>query len=485
MTFFFYDVETSGTNPAYQRIMQFAGQRTDSDLKPLGTPINVLVKLSEDILPEPDAVLVHGITPQRAITEGLSEPEFLKLLEKEVFKPDTVVAGYNNIRFDDEFLRHTLWRNFYDPYEWQWKDGRSRWDLLDVVRMTRALRPEGMEWATTAEGRPTNRLTDITAANNIKLENAHDALSDIQATIELAKLIKQAQPKLFSYLLKLRDKRQVGKVIGYDIDNKRIVDNTPFLYTSGRYPSEHLHTTAAIALGPSPKDSNSVLVYDLRHDPRPFSSLGLKELSKRLFVPKEEREKRPPLPVKKLALNRSPAVSAIGVLDEESQKRINLKPETIEANLKRLAEARGFAQLVYDAYSSTPQRPETQDVEAQLYDGFINDKDKQTISQIRKSDGERLADWHPNFIDERLTPLLLRYKARNFPQSLSDKETIAWESWRANKLIEGFDKSVNFEKFAKRLQRLASDTKDETRRYLLEELQLYAESIAPPQLFDL
>ena len=189
-TFFFYDLETSGLNPREDRVMQFAGQRTDMDLNSLGDPISFLVKLPDDTLPSPYAVKVTGITPQQTQLDGLTEAEFAKFLAQEIFTPGTIATGYNNIRFDDEFIRHLFWRTFRDPYEWSWKDGRSRWDLLDVVRLTRALRPEGIKWPVDKDGKATNRLELITRQNKISHASAHDALSDVNALIGVTKLIK-------------------------------------------------------------------------------------------------------------------------------------------------------------------------------------------------------------------------------------------------------------------------------------------------------
>ena len=221
-TFFFYDLETSGLSAREDRIMQFAGQRTDMELNPIGEPYNLLVALSDDTLPSPDALMVTGITPQKTVDEGYSEAQFARILSDEIFTPGTIAVGFNNVRFDDEFVRHLLWRNFYDPYEWCWKDGRSRWDLLDVVRMTRALRPEGINWPVDENGEPTNRLELITRENGIAHENAHDALSDVDALIDVAKLIRDKQPQLFEYLLKIRDKKQVAQLVN-------LADKKPFV----------------------------------------------------------------------------------------------------------------------------------------------------------------------------------------------------------------------------------------------------------------
>ena len=194
-TFFFYDLETSGLNPREDRIMQFAGQRTDMDLNLVGEPVNILVKMSEDALPSPGAIMVTKITPQDTLRDGISEAEFARLAVEEIFIPNTIAVGYNTVRFDDEFMRALLWRNFHEPYEWEWKDGRSRWDILDVVRLTRALRPEGINWPVREDGVATNRLELITKLNDVSHEHAHDALSDVYATIAVARLIKEKQPK--------------------------------------------------------------------------------------------------------------------------------------------------------------------------------------------------------------------------------------------------------------------------------------------------
>jgi len=240
-TFFFYDLETSGLSPQEARVMQFAGIRTDMDLQPIGEPINVLVKLNDDVLPSPEALMVTNITPQQTQADGYKESEFARMLSEEVFIPDTIAVGFNNIRFDDEFIRHLFWRNFYDPYEWSWKDGRSRWDLLDVVRMTRALRPDGIKWPVDAKGVATNRLELLSSVNGLDHFKAHDALSDVEALIGVTKLIRQKQPQLYDYLLQLRDKKAVKQLV--NLDNKQ-----PFVYVSGRLDSEFNKATVAFPL---------------------------------------------------------------------------------------------------------------------------------------------------------------------------------------------------------------------------------------------
>jgi len=466
-TFFFYDLETSGLSGRDDRIMQFAGIRTDMDLQQVGEPVNMLVKLNDDTLPSPDALMVTGITPQQTVADGYSEAEFAKILVNEVFTPDTIVVGFNNIRFDDEFIRHLLWRNFYDPYEWSWKDGRSRWDLLDVVRMTRALRPAGINWPVDDKGQPTNRLELLASANGLDHVKAHDALSDVEALIGVTKLIRDKQPQLYEYLLQLRDKNEVKKLVNLDVKQ-------PFVYVSGRLDSDFNKATVAFPLTAS--SNGNVVVYDLRYDPTPFLKMSSKELAKKVYATWEERSKDDfeKLPVKELQYNRAPAVAPLGVLSgQDGWKAIGLSEEIITKHKSLLLSVPSFAENVRSVFENKQEYKKSSDPEAQLYDGFVTDVDKLRIESVRNADEKTLADFHPTFNDDRLPDLLLHYKARNFPRSLAEDEAVAWENWRAeriNRALPGFLKS---------LQRLSTTVSDDNKQFVLQELQLWAESIMP------
>lgn len=469
-TFFFYDLETSGLSARDARIMQFAGIRTTMELEPIGEPYNVLVKLNDDTLPSPEAIMVTGITPQQTQADGISEAEFAKLLVGEVFTADTIAIGFNSIRFDDEFVRHLLWRNFHDPYEWSWKDGRSRWDLLDVVRMTRALRPDGITWPVDAKGNATNRLELLAKENGVVHTKAHDALSDVEALIALTKLIKTNQPQLYAYLLEMRDKNKVKKLVNLD-------DKKAFVYTSGRYDAEYDKTTVAFPLT-SGKNGN-VVVYDLRYDPSLFVDQDVKELTKKLYAPWEERQAEGyiKLPIKELQYNRAPAVAPMGVLEQaDGWSRIHLDLLTIEKHKSMLLAAPHFAENIRTIFENKPEFKKSLDPEAQLYDGFVSDRDKLRVDTIRNATEQQLADFHPEFTDERLAPLLLHYKARNFPKILSEDEAKAWEVWR-NAHVQS-----QLPDFMKSLQQRAATEKDEHKQFILQELQLWAESIIPADI---
>ncbi len=380
-TLFFYDLETSGLNGRDDRIMQFAGRRTDMDLNPIGEPYNFLVAMNDDTLPSPYALMVTGVTPQKTLEEGYTEAEFARIFTDEIATPGTTIVGYNNIRFDDEFIRALLWRSYFDPYEWSYADGRSRWDLLDVVRMTRALRPDGIEWPI-IDGKPSNRLEALSKANGIVHENAHDALSDVDALIGVAQLIKQHQPDLYSYLYTLRDKNEIKKLVNLD-------EQKPFVYTSGRFASEFEKTTVALPIAEA--DYGNVYVYDLRHDPAEWLNKTKSEIASILNTPYKERgEDFKALPIKKLQYNRAPAVAPLGVLEQnDGWKRIGLDGETIQTHRKTLATSPGFIEIAKELLSKKPEYPALPEAENKLYDGFVENRDKLRMEAVRNATSRR------------------------------------------------------------------------------------------------
>ena len=466
-TFFFYDLETSGINPREDRIMQFAGQRTDFEFNPIGDPVNLFVRLDEDTLPSPYAIVTTNITPNDTRMDGLSEPELCKILQEEIFTPNTIICGFNSVRFDDEFIRYLFWRNFYDPYTWQYLDGRSKFDILDAVRMVRALRPEGINWpvaedSKTGEKKPTNRLELLTALNGITHEHAHDALSDIYATIAVAKIIHEKQPKLLDFLLKLRDKKQLLRFL--NATNLSVDSTTPFVYTSGHYSSKTNHTTVAIPIAPG-KNQN-ILVFDLRYNVEDILQ------AEKEFKPEEKVSRAGKKYqtwfdfskyVKELTPSKCPAVAPLSVLDVETTEpssngveefpvgttgwqKIKLEKAQMEKNLETLKNHPEFIERMRELFTRERNFDKLEEAEARLYDGFLNNEDRKQASVVPNLRANELADFHPLFQDERLDSLLLNYKGRNFPNALSQDEITKFEKYRAARIARqtpGFIQAMN------------------------------------------
>lgn len=473
-TFYFYDLETSGVSPSKDRIMQFAGQRTTLALEPIGEPDNIIVALAADVLPSPDAVLVHGITPQQSIAEGITEAEFLRYFHKHIAQSGTIFLGFNTVRFDDEFMRFTNYRNLYDPYGWQWEDGKSRWDLLDVVRMTRALRPEGINWPFDANCKPTNRLELLSSLNNIEHSNAHDALADVLACISLARLIRSKQPKLFDYLLNIRDKKQVKNLI---------LSGDAFVYCSGKYSGDYEKTTVVHTICEHP-DKRGALVYNLRVDPSPYLNMTSDQLVEAWQLDWDDPKR---LPVKTLKYNRCPAVAPLSVFDEDSQKRLKLSLKNIEEHQKLLIHsdlATALSQAVQklDMQRQTRLLETEHDVDASLYDAFINNHDKKLLEKAHQSEPENLSAEQLNFQDNRLKVLLPLFKARNFPKSLSNSEQKDWQK-HIDEVFQVNNSEGRLGQFMSRIEELKKTAKTKRDLYLLEELELFGLSLIPSDSF--
>jgi len=427
-TFYWYDFEATGTDPRRDRPLQVAGVRTDEELNEIGEPLCIDCRLPADVLPHPMACLITGIGPQRAAA-GLPEPEFIHRLHEQMIVPGTCTAGYNNLRYDDEMTRFTLYRNFHDPYAREWQGGNSRWDLLDALRAAHALRPEGIVWPQ-HEGFTSLRLELLTAANGIEHGQAHDALADVRATIAMARVLRQAQPKLFDYLLGLRSKHQVSSLI--DLQQPR-----PLVHVSGRFGRERRGLGLVLPLAWHPQNRNALIVYDLASDPNLLTDLSADQLRERLYLRREdlpEGESRPGL--KLVHINKCPFLADTKVLRAEDISRLELDMPALLRNADRLAEwrTRGEAKLHEVYQAAAGMQGFADDAEAQLYDGFISDSDRRLLTMIREADAGILAATQWPLRDQRLVDMLPRYRARNFPESLSAAEQAQWDAYCRKRL---------------------------------------------------
>jgi exodeoxyribonuclease-1 len=471
-TLYWHDYETFGADPRRDRPAQFAGVRTDEALHEIDEPLVIYCKPARDFLPHPEACLLTGITPQLAAERGLLESEFIARIHTELAQPNTCGTGYNSVRFDDEVTRFTLYRNFYDPYAREWQQGNSRWDIIDLVRMTYALRPHGIAWPQHEDGQPSFRLEDLVAANGIAHESAHDALSDVRATIALARLLRAQQPRLYDWLFQLRDKRKAAAQLDLNTHN-------PVLHTSRMYPAKTGCTTLVIPMTLEPGNNNSVLVYDLRHDPDMFLPLDHNELSRLLFTRSEDLPSgMQRLPVKSVKINKCPALAPRNTLTADAAERIELDLDACHRHWQKLCAESSFFQRVATAYTSHVFAPSS-DVDVALYDGFLNNADAALSAQIRHTSPNELAKARFDFQDRRLTELLFRYRARNWPETLSESEMQRWEQLRLQRLTQENDSgNLVFAEFSKQVVALlAKHEANEQEKRLLNELLLWGEQL--------
>ncbi|SEQ83516.1 exodeoxyribonuclease-1 [Nitrosomonas sp. Nm51] len=467
-TLYWHDYETFGANPRADRPAQFAGVRTDEALNEIGKPLVIYCKPPRDILPQPAACLITGITPQLTDTQGLPESEFIDKIHTELVRPGTCGSGYNTLRFDDEVTRHTLYRNFFDPYAREWQNGNTRWDIIDLVRMTYALRPSGIEWPQREAQQekqtehdvvnlvPSFRLEDLTAANGIMHGAAHDALSDVRATIGLARLLHNRQPRLYHWLFQLRYKRRAVELLD-------VARHTPVVHSSRMYPAKTGCTTLVMPLAVETDNQNSFLVYDLRHDPEEFLDLDIAALSQLLFtrtgdLPDGARR----LPVKSVKVNKCPALAPRNTLNAQAAEHIEIDLGSCQRHWQKLAghcAQTDFAQRIALAYGSKTYEL-TGDVDLALYDGFIDQADVPLLAQIRRSSPQELAQARFDFHDRRLPELLFRYRARNWPATLSLEDTQRWQRLRRQRLLQTPGNDLTLDAYRAQIASLRHDNAD-------------------------
>lgn len=426
-TLYWHDYETTGADARRDRPLQFAGLRTDLDLNPIEEPTVVYCRPPADVLPAPVACAITGITPQRAERDGVCEAEFAAAVLEELARPGTCALGYNSLRFDDEVTRHLLWRNLYDAYAREWRDGNSRWDVIDVFRLARALRPEGFEWPDHESGLPSFRLEDLARANGIE-HDAHDALADVQATIELTRRLRAAQPKLYDWAFSRRDKRSAADLL--------MPGGEPVLHVSEKYGSARGCIAPVVALAEHPSNRNGMIVADLAGDIGPLLEWDAGALAHALFTPAAERDADAPwIPLKVVKLNAAPVLAPMATLSGEAAERLGIDTEHTRDVLQVLRETADLASRVREVFA--PPTAEPGDVDVALYDGFVPDADRDRMDAVHRRAPEELATFEPGFVDARLQEMYFRYRARNWPATLSAAEAERWRGLRATRLLEG------------------------------------------------
>ncbi len=439
-TLLWYDYETWGATPSEDRIAQFAAIRTDLELNELEAPINLLCKPDCDTIIDPVAVTITGLSPLELAKTGLTEWDFATEIEKHFIRSGTCSAGYNTIRFDDECTRFLFYRNLIDPYAREWKNGNSRWDLLDVMRMAHALRPEGINWPAHDDGSPSFKLEDLTTANGLSHEQAHDAVSDVQATIALARLLKQHQPKLFEYAFSLRSKHEVRKHLD-------LIHRKPHLHFTGKIAARESCLGVEVPLMVHPERSNEVIVVDIRQDPSWLLEHDSETIRSWLYSKTEDlpdNVQRPGL--RTIHLNRSPMVAPIALLDQTAAERLNVNLAEIQQHAEFVQQHSEFNRLALDIFSTGREDKPALEPEQDLYSGFIDDHDRNILNSMRKDKIKKnhwLDETH-QLHDSRLPSIIENVLARHFPNKMNDNQL---QQWTANR-HKMFESGIIDEKLA-------------------------------------
>ncbi len=472
MSFYWYDFETFGADPFRDRPAQFAGIRTDENFNPIGDPLVIYCKPANDFLPQPDACLITGITPQLAESKGVCEAEFIARIHQEFSEPNTCVVGYNSIRFDDEVTRNCLYRNFYDPYAREWQNGNSRWDIIDMVRLTRTVRQEGIEWPNHEDGRPSFKLEQLSVANHIEHAAAHDALSDVWATIGLAKLIREKQPKLYEYVYQNRNKTKLEQQLN-------LREKKPLLHISAKYSAERGCGAVVIPVARDKTNKNAIYVYDLNVDPEPMLGLNSEQIRERIFTAADQLpEGVARIPLKAVHINKCPVLVPVSLVSDTVAQRLDLDVERCMANRQQIMQSADLEQKVAEVFGRSFQ--EQSDPDLMLYSGgFFSHQDRQLMERIRCVTPDQLKEFREPAQDQRIPEMLFRYRARNFPETLDLEEQQIWKEYRTARITQAdAGASIALEEYHARIETLRGDhADDQAKLALLDQLEQYAAQV--------
>ncbi|RPG49921.1 MAG: exodeoxyribonuclease I [Gammaproteobacteria bacterium TMED1] len=426
-TFFWYDLETTGLDPLIDRPLQFAGVRTDIDLTPIESSVNIFCLPGNDVLPNPEAILVTGLSMSRLSSIGSNEVEFCRRIMSAFSVPETCVVGYNSLSFDDEFVRQMCYRNFCDPYAREWRGGNSRWDVINMFRMAYALRPGGIEWPRDEAGLVTFRLEELTKANGIEHRDAHDAVSDVLATIALTKLLRKCQPRLFEFLYALRKKDRVAQILNF-------ADKKPIIHVSPLYGARRSCVGIILPLCKHPRNPNGFICYDLSFNPTEMINSTATELDQILFSTLENwKQGSKYKPLITLYKNRCPAIAPLTSMTNEDMIRLGISFSECLDHMRQIQNSNGLSEKIKTVFSERTFQVEY-DPDKMLYQGdFFGDHDRSLMDQVHKLHPDQLQNIEGQFEDERLNKMLFRFRARNYPNILSAEEEVRWNSYRMDR----------------------------------------------------
>jgi exodeoxyribonuclease-1 len=464
ITLLWHDYETWGADPRQDRPAQFAALRTNTELEETGDPIMLYCRPGDDFLPHPEAAMLTGISPQETAAQGVNEASFFRKINAVFSQPGTCGVGYNSLRFDDEVTRFGFYRNFIDPYAREWQNGNSRWDIIDLMRMAYALRPEGINWPHKEDGRVSFKLEALTTANGIAHHGAHDALADVRATIALARLIKERKPRLYAYFFNLRSKHEAGRML--DLREHSVV-----LHISGMYPADMGCLAPVVPLLQHPRNKNELIVYDLRKDPQEFLGMTVDEMEANLYTPtKDFPEGVERIGLKGVHLNKCPALAPINTLSPELARQWQVDWQQVEQHARLLLAESTLGARLTELYLRVPDS-QPLDVDTALYRGFISRNDRRICDTLLQKSPEQLAEWTPDFEDHRLRSLYFRYRARNWPESLDEKEKDQWRQFCEARLLAGeFGNQLTLARYQDILEEMLQQGIPESRQYLFKKL---------------
>ena len=437
-TFVFYDTETTGLNVAFDQILQLAMIKTDpsfSEDDPGVETVNLRIRRARHIVPSPTAMLTTRLS---GADVELGKPFRAAMREAhDLIRhwAPAVLIGYNNVRFDEEILRHNLFSALLPPFVTQ-TGGSTRADLMHIAHAVSVVEPGAIVVPRDAEGRPSYRLGPLARANGVLFDEAqaHDALADVRATMSLARLLRDRAPKTFAWALGLADRDHARELLLAPPGALllRMVGGAPFV-------------RPLVVVSGVQDDRSAYLCVDVSVDPALYLGLDAGELVALIDTPHSPIVKvranthpvmwplKPGAPevdrllpfVRDRAVSQ-PATDAVGrPLDpQEIDRRVSLVLDAVEFSVA----ARAAAEAIRAA---RPPRPY---VEQQLYESFPDRLDYQIADEFLRTDPAGRLKAYALLRDTRLREFAARILGDETPEELVPSERARLDAWRRDRI---------------------------------------------------
>lgn len=454
MAFVFYDTETTGSNTFYDQILQFAAIKTDDALNEVYR-FEIRCRIQPHILPAPGALIVTGVTLDQLSDPALpSHFEMAAAIHEKLTEwSPAVFAGYNSLEFDEDLLRQAFYQSLLPPYLTN-TNGSSRLDVMCLALAVNEFECGKLEIPLRADGEVTFKLDRLAPANGFLHPNAHDAMADVEATIFLAKLVREKAPWVWEHLLKMGKKSEaIRNALGAPVR----------LYTEFRYNKPNHWLVSAI--GPDAENKGSVIAFNLAHDPAELLAVGDESLRKWAATK--------PKPLRTIKANSSPILLDMDMARDRADLMKIGAPEIMRRAqvLQGSPELRHRLLQVYAAtrevYEQSPR------IEEQIYRGFPNSRDAALMRDFHRGSWPARAEIANQFEDDRYRKIARRIVFSERPDLLDDETRRAFSAAIAQRwLTQGKARWLTLERALEEIEaRREAASYEEA--ILLEEMATY------------
>jgi exodeoxyribonuclease-1 len=389
VSFVLYDLETTGLTKGFDQIVQFAAVRTDASLA-ITDRFQIRCRLMPHVIPSPEAMHLAGVGIERLTDPSLPSHFGMVTEIRRVLKSwcPALFLGFNSLSFDEEFLRQAFYQSLHGAYLTN-TQGSARADVLNLCRLTAALRPKVLKPAVAGDGRHLFKLKALAEANEIVVPLAHDAMADVITTHALCQLIKARAPEIWSQFLRFSTKASVESFI---------TEEDAFLVSET--VGNHHRARIVTYIGKHSTQAIRNYCLDLCADLDVLRALSDEQLTAIC--------KSPDRPIVTVRSNAAPTLWALYDATPE-----HLAPFDEAEVLERVAELRDdrlfLERLRKAAQAAERSYPPSPYVENQLYErGFPPPQDERLMERFHAANWEERARLALQFTDERYRCLALR-----------------------------------------------------------------------------